>query len=123
MKTKKLFVLIYFLLTIFLPIELASAAEFAIKDINNFIENSIKEWNIPGMAIAVVKDDKVVLMKGYGVKNINSKEPIDERTIFGIGSTTKTFSAGLMGILVHGGRLLWDDKVIDHQPEFRLSDP
>ena len=123
MKIKKLFVLIYLLFTTFLPVEFTSATEFVIKDIDKFIENAIKDWNIPGMAIAVVKDDKVVLMKGYGVKNINSKEPIDEHTIFGIGSTTKTFTAGLMGILVHEGKLSWDDKVIDHLPEFRLSDP
>ncbi len=102
---------------------LVSGAEIPIKDLDQTIEKALKEWNIAGLAVAIVKDGQVVLAKGFGYKNFKDKTPVDENTIFGIGSTSKAFGAATIGVLVHEGKLKWDDKVIDHLPEYRLSDP
>jgi len=87
------------------------------------IVQGIKDWQIPGMAVVVVKDGNVVFKKPYGVKSITTKEPVDENTLFNMGSTTKAMVAMCIGLLVDQGKLNWDDKVLDHMPTFRLSDP
>ncbi|GMN04717.1 serine hydrolase [Croceitalea sp. MTPC5] len=87
------------------------------------IVNGMKDWKVPGLATIVVKDGKVVFQKTYGVKNLATKEPIDENTLFNMASTTKAIVAIAMGMLVDEGKLDWDDKVVDHVPYFKLSDP
>ena len=82
-----------------------------------------KDWKVPGLAIAVVKDGKVVLSKGYGVRELGRPEPVDEHTLFAIGSTTKAMTAALVGMLVDEQKLAWDDPVIKHLPAFQLKDP
>jgi len=99
------------------------SAELPIKDLDQSIEKALKDWNIAGLAIAVVKDGQVVHLQGYGYKNVVDKTSVDENTIFGIGSTSKAFGAATIGVLVHEGKLNWDDKVIDHLPDFQLADP
>ena len=80
------------------------------------------DWKVPGLAAIVVKDGEVVFQKTYGVKNLETKEPVDENTLFNMGSTTKAVVAIAMGILVDDGKLNWDDKVVDHLPSFKLPD-
>jgi len=86
------------------------------------IVQGMKDWKIPGLATIVVKDGKVVFQKTYGVKNLETKEPVDEHTLFNMASTTKAVVAIAMGMLVDDGKLNWDDKVVDHLPYFKLSD-
>lgn len=81
-----------------------------------------REWNIPGYALAVVKDGEVVLAKGYGVKERGKKEPVDANTVFQIGSVSKSFTAALMSMMVDEGKVRWEDKVKDLLPEFSLLD-
>jgi len=102
---------------------LVFSVELPIKDLDQTIEQALEDWNIAGLAIAIVKDGQVVHLKGYGYQNVNDKTPVDENTIFGIGSTSKAFGAATIGVLVHEGKLNWDDRVIDHLPEFQLADP
>ncbi|MFC2164516.1 serine hydrolase [Acidobacteriota bacterium] len=102
---------------------LGFAAELPIKDLDQSIDKALEDWNIAGLAIAIVKDGQVIHLKGYGYQNVNDKTHVDENTIFGIGSTSKAFGAATIGVLVHEGKLKWDDKVIDHLPGFQLSDP
>lgn len=83
----------------------------------------LEQWNIPGMAVAIIDDGEVVLSKGYGVKNIDTKEPVDEHTIFAVASNSKAFTAAALAQLVDEGEIKWDDKVQDYLPWFQLYDP
>jgi CubicO group peptidase (beta-lactamase class C family) len=95
-----------------------------IKDsLDTYINNALKEWQIPGVAVAVVKDDKVVLMKGYGVKEVGTTDKVDENTLFMIGSNTKAFTATALSILDAEKKLSLDDKVQQWLPDFTLFDP
>ena len=76
-----------------------------------------------GVAIAVVKDGKVVHLKGYGVRSINSGEKVDEHTLFAIASNSKAFTTTALAMLVEEGKITWQDKVVDHIPEFTMYDP
>ena len=83
----------------------------------------MRAWNIPGLALAIVRDDQIMLAKGYGVREMGKPEPIDEHTLFAIGSNTKAFTATAMGLLVEEGKLAWDDPVTKYLPHFQLYDP
>lgn len=76
-----------------------------------------------GIAVAVVKDGALVHAKGYGVRSIESREPVDEHTLFAIASNTKAFTAAALAMLADEGRLSWSDKVIEHIPEFEMYNP
>lgn len=93
------------------------------KKLNAMIVQGMKDWKIPGLATIVVKDGEVVFNKTYGVKNLKTKEAIDGNTLFNMASTTKAMVAIAMGMLVDDGKLNWNDKVVDHLPYFKLSDP
>lgn len=84
---------------------------------------SLKTFDVPGIAVAVVKDGKIIHAKGYGVRSLNTKLPVDENTLFGIASNTKAFTVAALGILVDDGKIKWDDKVTDYIPEFKMYDP
>lgn len=113
-----LIILVFTLITIN-----AQPLEQTVSALDEYIEQARKDWNLPGMSVAIVKDGKVLLAKGYGERELNSGQKVDENTIFNIGSTTKAFTAVLIGMLVDKGKLEWDDKVVDHMPEFQLKDP
>ncbi|WP_262385983.1 serine hydrolase [Hymenobacter sp. BT491] len=87
------------------------------------VARTLQAFDVPGMAVAVVKDGQVVMAKGYGVRSLNTKVPMDANTLFGIASNTKAFTTAALGLLVDEGKLRWDDKVTDYIPEFRLYDP
>jgi CubicO group peptidase (beta-lactamase class C family) len=84
------------------------------------LETRRKEFHIPGMAIAVVKDDQVVLARGFGLADIDKKREVTPETVFAIGSTTKAFTATAIGMLVDEGKMQWDDPVTRHLPYFQL---
>jgi len=88
-----------------------------------YVQQAVADWEAPGLAIAVVKDGEVVFVRGYGVRELGRAEPVDEHTLFAIGSTTKAMTAALVGMLVDEGELGWDDPVQDHLPWFRVRDP
>ncbi|WP_210518535.1 serine hydrolase [Hymenobacter terricola] len=87
------------------------------------VARTLRGFNVPGMAVAVVKDGQVVLAKGYGVRSLATKAPMDANTLVGIASNTKAFTAAALGMLVDEGKLRWDDKVTDYIPEFKMYDP
>lgn len=82
----------------------------------------MQSWNIPGLALVIVKDDKVLYTKGYGVREIGKPDPVDEHTLFGAASITKSFTATGIGLLVQEGKLAWDDPVTKYLPTFQLYD-
>ena len=117
MKKHKTF---YLLLTLFLLLNSLYSQQFPLLNLDEDIQNAMKAFHVPGMAVGIVKNDSIVYQKGFGVKNVKTGAPVDIHTIFGLGSTTKTFTSGLGAILVHEGILDWDDKVIQYLPEFEL---
>ncbi len=93
------------------------------KKIDRLTERVRKEFNVPGIAVAVIKNDKVIHMKGYGVRSVATGEKTDEKTLFAIASNTKAFTVAALGILIDEERLTWDTRVIEIIPEFRLYNP
>lgn len=94
-----------------------------LKEFDAYAEKSRAAWQMPGMAVAVVKDGKIIFKKGYGVRQLGTNNMVDTQTIFGCGSTTKAMTAVCMALLVDEGKVSWDDAVIKHLPEFQLYDP
>jgi CubicO group peptidase (beta-lactamase class C family) len=91
--------------------------------LDKYVESARKQWQVPGLSIAVVQDGRVVFAKGYGVRELGKNDPVTTETLFGAMSTTKAMTSAALGMLVDEGRLSWDDKVIKHLPNFRLGDP
>jgi CubicO group peptidase (beta-lactamase class C family) len=111
---------LHFLFALFFIFNNLHSQHFPIPKLDEDIQNAMKDFNVPGMAVGIVKNDSIVYQKGFGVKNVKSEDPIDINTIFGLGSTTKTFTSGLAAILVNEGIINWDDKVIQYLPAFEL---
>ncbi len=88
-----------------------------------YVEQGMRDWNVPGLALAVVKDDSVVFARGFGTRTLGRDEPVDEHTSFAIASTTKAFTAMALAMLVDEGKVHWDDPVSMHVPAFQLADP
>lgn len=86
-------------------------------------ESEMNAWGVPGMAVAVVKDGKIIYTKGYGVKKVGGSDPVTADTVFQIGSTSKAFTSALVGMEVDSGRMKWDDKVTTYVPDFQMNDP
>ncbi|HET9452214.1 MAG TPA: serine hydrolase domain-containing protein, partial [Aggregicoccus sp.] len=92
------------------------------KDLDATVRRTLETFEVPGMAIAVVKDGKVVLSKGFGVRKLGEKAPVTADTLFGIASNSKAFTAAALAMLVDERKLQWDDRVIDHLPAFQMHD-
>lgn len=91
--------------------------------LESFARTAQQQWDVPGMAIAIVKDDEVIYAKGFGVKRVGGTEPVDADTVFEIGSTSKAFTAAVVAMQVDDGKVGWNDRVIDHLPAFEMRDP
>jgi len=92
-------------------------------DFDQYSAKAMVDWKIPGMAIGIVQDGKLIFAKGYGVKTLGSNDPVSEDTIFQIGSTSKAFTVTLSAMLADEGKIKWEDKVIEHVPDFAMYDP
>jgi len=92
-------------------------------DLDEFIERGMRDWRIPGLAVAIVHNDSVVYAKGFGTRTVGTTAPVDTRTMFGIMSTTKAMTALAVAMLVDEGKVAWNDPVTKHLPTFRLSNP
>ena len=93
------------------------------KQIDSLAELTLKTFNVPGIAVGVIKDGKLIHAKGYGVANLNTGAKVNEHTLFGVASNSKAMTAAVLGQLVDEGKLNWDDKVTDYIPEFKMYDP
>ena len=103
-----------------LPLE--ARIQALIPDIEAYIVSSMKAYDSPGLAIGIVANDRLIYAKGFGVRS-KSGAPVDARTVFQIGSTTKGFLAATMALMVDRGKVRWDDRVVDLDPGFQLKDP
>ncbi len=97
-------------------------SSFVTDSLDNYINQALANWNIPGAAVCIVKDGKVVMMRGYGVKEMGKADKADENTLFMIGSNTKAFTATALAMLQAQGKLSLDDKVNKYLPDWRLND-
>src|SRR5262249_22302764 len=92
-------------------------------DLDAWVNRAMQTFEVPGLALAIVKDDAVVLAKGYGVRKLGEPTAVDARTLFGIASNTKVFTATALGLLVEEGKIEWDAPVVRYLPAFALWDP
>ncbi|MHC4709874.1 MAG: serine hydrolase [Planctomycetota bacterium] len=101
----------------------AAAARAALEGFGEVIEKAMKDFNVPGVALAVVAGGEVVFAEGFGYRDLENELPMTKESLFAIGSTTKAMTATLLGMLVDEGKLDWDEPLRTYLPEFRLSDP
>jgi CubicO group peptidase (beta-lactamase class C family) len=112
------------LLTIALAaIVAAQPRAIAPPDIDQWVDRAMREFEVPGLALAVVKDDAVVVAKGYGVRKLGEPAGVNAKTLFGIASNTKVFTATALGMLVEEKKIEWDAPVVRYLPSFAMFDP
>lgn len=97
-----------------------SFAQIAESKLDELVTKTMKTFNVPGIAVAIVKDGKIVLSKGYGVTNIKTQQKVDGNTLFGIASNSKAFTTAALAMLVDENKIKWDDKVTKYIPEFKM---
>lgn len=90
---------------------------------DGYVHRVMKTFSVPGLSVAIVKDGKVILARGYGIRRMGAPAPVDARTRFGIASNTKLFTATALALLVEEGKVEWDKPVIQYLPAFAMSDP
>jgi CubicO group peptidase (beta-lactamase class C family) len=94
-----------------------------IPGLDAYVTAAMATWKVPGLALAVVRNDSVLYLKGYGVRSIKAKDPVDARTLFAIGSNSKSFTAAAIAMLVTDKKMRYDDPVTQYLPGFQLYDP
>jgi len=94
-----------------------------IKILDAYYEQALTDWEVPGMAIAIVKDGEIIFSKGYGVRDVEKGDAVDGNTLFAIASNSKAFTTAALAMLVDDGKISWDDRVRDYLPWFELYDP
>ena len=102
---------------------LAAALCPAQEYVDQVVERARKEFDVPGIAVAIVKDGKVVLAKGYGVRKLGETAPVTAQSLFRIASNTKAFTSAALAMLVDERKIRWDDPVTQHMPGFQMYDP
>lgn len=95
---------------------------FDTRSIDKIVESAMRAWQIPGAAVAIVREDRVVYVQGYGTKELGKTEPVTADTLFQIASTSKAFTTAAIAMLAAEGKLSWDDPVRKHLPYFQLAD-
>jgi len=95
-------------------------AQISTKKIDALVQNALQKFNVAGAGVAVVKDGKIIHLKGYGVTSVKTKNKVNEHTRFAIASNSKAFTSMALGILVDRKQLSWNDKVVDYIPEFKM---
>lgn len=112
-----------FVSVLIIAVILTGSGQSLPKDFDAYVEKVITTFSVPGISVAIVKDGKVVLAKGYGVKTTGTNNKVDSKTNFSVASNTKAFVGTALGMLVDDGKIAWNDRVVDHLPWFQLSDP
>ncbi len=108
------------LLVITLITTTLSFAQISSTQVDELVNRTLKTFDVPGIAVAIVKDGKIIHAKGYGVKSILTNEKVDANTLFGVASNSKAFTSAALAILVDEGKVKWNDKVIKYLPNFKM---
>lgn len=101
----------------------AQKSKVDLQSLETYFDRSRQEWEVPGMAIAIVKDDSLVFAKGFGIRTIGTTDKVNIHTLFAIASLSKAFTTACLGMLVEQGKLDWDDPVTNYVPYFQMFDP
>jgi CubicO group peptidase (beta-lactamase class C family) len=125
---KKALIVLVFLAAVILPYYAAPASPAVVPELQQRLDLLVEQLEqqhqtlrVPGMAIAVVKDDEVILAHGFGMASVEKETPVTPETIFAIGSSTKAFTATLVGMLIDEGKMDWDDPVTEYLPYFQMN--
>ena len=110
------------LLTLLASLSLLTSQQDPAAAFDDYTAQAFKDWGAVGLAVAVVKDGKVVFAKGYGVQTLGKPAAVDTNTRFSIGSTTKAMTAAALGMLVDEGKVEWDHPLREYLPSFKLMD-
>jgi CubicO group peptidase (beta-lactamase class C family) len=106
-----------------LAVTTSSNAQEPFPGLDAYIAKARADWKIPALGVAIVRNDSVIFAKGYGVLKAEANTPADENTLFEIGSSSKSFTATIVAMLVTDGKLRWDDRLTSYLPDFRMRDP
>src|SRR5258705_13868075 len=117
---KKIFVLLFFVFTLKGFAQTDSVPSFVKDSLDSYVNKALADWKIPGVSVCIVKNGKVVVMKGYGIKEVGTNDKVDENTLFMIGSNSKAFTATAIALLDAEKKLSLDDKVQKWLPDFTL---
>jgi len=118
MKTINLKTLFSLLLVLSLLVQVSG--QLSPGEIDILVEDAMEKFTVAGVAVGIVKDGEIIHAKGYGLKSVDSGEKVDEHSSFAIASNSKAFTSAALAILVEEGKLSWQDRVIDHIPEFKM---
>jgi CubicO group peptidase (beta-lactamase class C family) len=120
LKSARVLFLVLFVFPVFV---LSQSLDEKLAEIDAYAQKVMTDWKQPGMALAIVKDDKVVFAKGYGTRELGKAAPVDADTVFAIASNSKAFTAAALAMLVDEKKIAWNDKVSKYLPDFQLYDP
>jgi CubicO group peptidase (beta-lactamase class C family) len=118
---RSLAILAALVLTSALPVSAQRAQMSA--GFDTYVADAMREFKVAGLAVAIIKDDSIVLMKGYGTRTVGKTEPVDAHTMFAIGSASKAFTATLVAMMVDAGKMRWDEQATRYLPELQMYDP
>src|SRR6266850_7985054 len=107
----------------FLGLTPATAQQRPLDGLDAYVARAMTDWRVPGLAIVIVKDDSVLFIKGYGVRELGKPDPVTVHTRFGNMSTTKAFTAMVVAMLADSGKLSFDDPVTKYEPAVQFADP
>ena len=100
---------------------LSSNTSLDLEQLDTYIQNTMTQWDIPGLSLAIVKDGKPVVTKGYGTREAGKDLPVDQHTLFPINGGTRLITASALALLVADGQLSWNDRLSDVLPEFKTG--
>src|SRR5438067_12511964 len=112
----------YLILSFLLLSAVAQSSAQTLTNLDTFVPSQIQKWRVPGVAIAVVQHGQVIYSHGFGLRDVKRNLPVTTKTLFAIGSITKSFTSLSMGILNDAGQLDWDKPVREYLPEFQMYD-
>ena len=101
----------------------AQPAREPLGDLDAYVERVLADWEVPGLSLAVVKNDQVIVAKGYGKRELGKDARVDAETLFGIGSCSKAFAAATLGVLISDGKVAWEDRATSYLPWLEIYDP
>nr|MCU0342909.1 beta-lactamase family protein [Ignavibacterium sp.] len=119
---KKIFLLLLSITLSFNSLFAQEIPPFLTDSLDIYVQRGMTNWQIPGAAVLVVKDGKIIVAKGYGVKELGTNNRVDENTLFMIGSNTKAFTGTALALIENDGKLKLDDKVTKYLPNFKMKD-
>jgi len=113
---------LFFSIQVHAQTSISDQPPFIRDSLDSYIQKGLKDWNLPGLSVVIVKDGSVIWMKGYGVRDLETNKPVDENTLFMIASNTKLFTGSSLALLETQGKLSLNDPVTKYFPSYRLYD-